>query len=70
MQLGNGEVCVLVRATWHGNGPFACLTPSATSSVADCHTPRHTADGWTAACQAAQNATSPFATLPVTNVWN
>jgi hypothetical protein len=70
MQLQNGEVCILVRATWHGNGPFACPTPSATSPVADCHTPEHTAEGWTAACQASQEESSPFAAVPVTNVWN
>lgn len=70
MQLQNGEVCVLVRATWHGSGPFACVTPSATSSVADCHTPEHTAHGWIAACQVAQDANSAFTNQPVASVWN
>lgn len=69
MQLGNGQVCILVRATWKGLGPFACPTPSS-AAVADCRTPHTTAHGWATACQATQDAASPFDPLPVTTVWN
>jgi hypothetical protein len=70
MRLQNGEVCIHVRASWKGLGPYACPTPSATSSVADCHAPEHAAHGWTTACQAEQNASSPFRTLKVGTVWD
>jgi hypothetical protein len=70
MRLQNGEVCVLVKGAWAGgSGPFACPTPSATSSVADCHTPEHSGAGWTTACQAEENASSPFRALGVVDVW-
>jgi len=69
MRLQNGEVCVLVNAQWDGRGPFACPTPSAAGSVADCRTPTKGAQGWTTECQAKENASSPFATVPVVNVW-
>lgn len=69
MRLHNGEVCVLVKATWAGLGPFACPTAGATSTVADCHAPEHTAHGWSTACQAKQNESSPFSAVPVVNVW-
>ncbi len=69
MRLHNGEVCVLVNAQWDGRGPFACPTPSATGSVADCRTPTKTAQGWSTECQAKENASSPFTTVPVVNVW-
>jgi hypothetical protein len=70
MRLQDGEVCVLVNATWDGRGPFACPTPSAASSLADCHTPVRTAQGWSTECQAEENATSPFDMIGVVNVWN
>ena len=70
MRLQNGEVCILVRATWKGLGPFACPTPSATDALADCHAPAFTAHGWTAACQARQDAPTPFDPVPVVDVWN
>jgi hypothetical protein len=70
MRLQNGEVCVLVNAAWDGRGPFACPTPSPTSSLADCHTPTKTAQGWSTECQAKENTTSPFDTVRVVNVWN
>jgi hypothetical protein len=69
MRLNNGEICVLVNAQWDGRGPFACPTPSAAGSVADCRAPTKTAQGWSAECQAMENASSPFATVPVANVW-
>ena len=69
MRIGNGEVCVLVKAAWAGLGPFACPTASATSTVADCHAPEHTAHGWSTACQAKENASSPFSAFGVVNVW-
>ena len=69
MRLRTGEVCVLVNAKWDGRGPFACPTPSATGSVADCRTPTKTAHGWSTECQAKENASSPFTTVPVVNVW-
>jgi hypothetical protein len=69
MRLQNGEVCVLVNAPWDGRGPFACPTPSATASVADCRTPTQTAQGWSTECQAKENASSPFTVMPVVNVW-
>ena len=69
MRLHNGEVCVLVNAQWDGRGPFACPTPSAAGSVADCRAPTKTAQGWSTECQAEENASSPFATVPVVNVW-
>jgi hypothetical protein len=70
MRLQNGEVCVLVNAAWNGRGPFACPTPGATSSLADCHTPTKTAQSWSTECQAKENASSPFTTVQVANVWN
>jgi hypothetical protein len=70
MRLQNGEVCVLVNAAWNGRGPFACPTPSTAGSVADCHTPDKTAHGWSTECQAKENATSPFDTVRIVNVWN
>ena len=70
MRLQNGEVCVLVNAAWDGRGPFACPTPGTTSSLADCHTPTQTAQGWSTECQAKENANSPFSTVRVVNVWN
>ena len=69
MRLHTGEVCILVNAHWDGRGPFACPTPSATGSVADCRTPTKTAHGWSTECQAKENASSPFTTVPVVNVW-
>jgi hypothetical protein len=69
MRLQNGEVCVLVKAQWDGRGPFACPTPSAAGSVADCRTPTKSAQGWSAECQAKENDSSPFNTVPVLNVW-
>jgi hypothetical protein len=69
MRLQNGEVCVLVNAQWHGRGPFACPTPSATASAADCRTPTQTAQGWSTECQAKENASSPFTVMSVVNVW-
>jgi hypothetical protein len=69
MRLNNGEVCVLVNARWDGRGPFACPTPSAAASVADCRTPAHTALGWSTECQAEETASSPFTVMPVENVW-
>jgi hypothetical protein len=69
MRLQNGEVCVLVNAQWDGRGPFACPTPSAAGSVADCRTPTKTAQGWSTECQAKETASSPFNTTPVVNVW-
>jgi hypothetical protein len=70
MRLQNGEVCVLVNAAWDGRGPFACPTPSAANSLADCRTPTQTAQGWSTQCQAKENAASPFNSVPVVNVWN
>ena len=70
MRLQNGEVCILVRGAWKGLGPFACPTPTATNSLADCHAPESTTHGWTAACQATQDASTPFDPVPVVNVWN
>jgi hypothetical protein len=69
MRLMNGEVCVLVNAPWDGRGPFACPTPSAAASVADCRAPTKTAQGWSTQCQAKENASSPFTVMPVVNVW-
>jgi hypothetical protein len=69
MRLQNGEVCVLVEAQWDGRGPFACPTPSATASVADCRAPTQKAHGWSTECQAKENASSPFTVMPVVNVW-
>jgi hypothetical protein len=69
MRLNNGEVCVLVNAPWDGRGPFACPTPSAAASVADCRTPTHTSPGWSTECQAKETASSPFTVMPVENVW-
>jgi hypothetical protein len=69
MRLNNGEVCVLVNAPWDGRGPFACPTPSAAASVADCRAPTQTAQGWSTECQAKENAASPFTVTPVVNVW-
>ena len=69
MRLKNGEVCVRVNAQWDGRGPFACPTPSAASSVADCRTPTKTAHGWSTECQAKENDASPFDTMAVLNVW-
>ena len=69
MRLTNGEVCVLVNAQWDGRGPFACPTPSAADSVADCRTPTKTAQAWSTECQAKENASSPFDTTPVVIVW-
>jgi len=69
MRLKNGEVCVLVNAPWDGRGPFACPTPSAAASVADCRAPTQTAQGWSTQCQANENASSPFTVMPVVNVW-
>jgi len=69
MRLKNGEVCVLVNAQWDGRGPFACPTPSAVASVADCRAPTQTAQGWSTECQAKENASSPFTVMPVVNVW-
>jgi hypothetical protein len=69
MRLQNGEVCVLVSAQWDGRGPFACPTPSAASSVADCRAPAQTTQGWSTECQAKENALSPFTVMPVVNVW-
>jgi hypothetical protein len=69
MRLNNGEVCVLVNAPWDGRGPFACPTPSAAASVADCRAPTHTALGWSTECQTMENASSPFTVTPVVNAW-
>jgi hypothetical protein len=69
MRLQNGEVCVLVEAQWDGRGPFACPTPSATASVADCRAPTQKALGWSTECQAKENPSSPFTVMPVVNVW-
>jgi hypothetical protein len=69
MRLQNGEVCVLVNAQWDGRGPFACPTPSAAASVADCRAPTQTGQGWSTECQAKENASSPFIVVPVVNVW-
>ena len=70
MRLHNGQVCILVRGTWDGRGPFACPTPTATNSLADCHAPEPTAQGWATSCQARQDASSPFNAVSVVNVWN
>ena len=70
MRLQNGGGCVLVKAAWAGSGPFACPTASATSTVADCHAPEHTAHGWSTACQAKEDASSPFSAFGVVNVWD
>ena len=70
MRLQNGEVCVLVKAAWNGRGPFACPTPGTAAAVADCHTPAKTGHGWSTECQAKENATSPFDTFRIVNVWN
>jgi hypothetical protein len=69
MRLQSGEVCVLVNAPWDGRGPFACPTPSAANSVADCRAPTKSAQGWSTECQAKENASSSFNTTPVVNVW-
>jgi hypothetical protein len=69
MRLNNGEVCVLVNAQWDGRGPFACPTPSAAASVADCRAPTQTAQVWSTECQAEENASSPFTVMAVVNVW-
>jgi hypothetical protein len=69
MRLQNSQVCVLVNAQWDGRGPFACPTPAATGSMADCRTPTKSAQGWSTSCQAKEAAASPFSTVPVLNVW-
>ena len=69
MRLVNGQVCVLVNAAWGGLGPFACPTPAAADSVADCHVPQQATPWWSAACQAQQSASSPFTALDVDTVW-
>ena len=53
-----------------GRGPFACPTPTATNSLADCHAPEPAAQGWATSCQAKQDASSPFSVVSVLNVWN
>jgi hypothetical protein len=70
MRLGNGQVCTLVNADWHGRGPFACSTPVTSGSLADCRAPVHGSQGWSASCQAKQEDASPFSTQRVANVWN
>jgi hypothetical protein len=69
MQLANGQVCILVAAAWGGLGPFACPTPGATNSVADCHVPQQAAPWWSSACQAQERATSAFSAARVVRVW-
>jgi hypothetical protein len=70
MRLGNGQVCILVNANWHGRGPFACPTPATSGSVADCRAPVHANQSWSVSCQAKQDDASPFSTQHVANVWN
>lgn len=69
MQLSNGQVCLLVAAAWGGLGPFACPTPGATSSVADCHVPQPARPWWSTACQAQESASSAFSAVQVVKVW-
>ena len=69
MQLSNGQVCILVAAAWGGLGPFACPTPGATGSVADCHIPRPADPWWSTACQAQESAASAFTADRVVKVW-
>jgi hypothetical protein len=69
MQLANGQVCILVAAAWGGLGPFACPTPGATGSAADCHIPRPADPWWSTACQAQESATSAFSADRVVKVW-
>lgn len=70
MQLADGQVCVLVEAAWSGLGPFACPTPTAGGSFADCHAPVRGTGGWSAPCQAAETSSSPFTTVRVQEAWN
>ncbi len=69
MQLSNGQVCILVSAAGGGLGPFACPTPGATSSVADCHGPQPAVPWWSAACQAQESASSAFSAVRVVKIW-
>jgi len=69
VQLANGQVCLLVAAAWGGLGPFACPTPGATSSVADCHVPQPATPWWSTACQAQESAASAFSLVRVVKVW-
>jgi hypothetical protein len=69
MQLANGQVCILVAAAWGGLGPFACPTPGATRSVADCRLPQPATPWWSTACQAQESATSAFSPARVVKVW-
>jgi hypothetical protein len=65
MQLSTGQVCTLVNAAWSGLGPFGCDgTPAA-----DCHPPQASSPLWTADCQDALNAASPFTAMTVEKVW-
>lgn len=70
MELADGQVCVLVDAAWSGLGPFACPAPTARGSFADCHPPVRGASAWSAACQNAETASSPFTTVLVHRAWN
>jgi len=69
MELSNGQVCILVSAAWGELGPFACPTPAATSSVADCHVPRRAVPWWSTACQAQESASSAFSAVRVVKIW-
>jgi len=70
MELADGQVCVLLDAAWSGLGPFACPTPTAGGSFADCHPPVRGASGWDAACQENETASSPFTTVLVQKAWS
>jgi len=69
VQLPNGQICILVAAAWDGLGPFACPTPGAVNSVADCHVPDQATPWWSTACQAQENTTSPYGAVRVVKVW-
>ena len=68
IELADGQVCSMVNAAWGGLGPFACLG-AAGGPLADCHSPVAGEPWWTADCQAAESASSPFSAERVVTVW-
>jgi hypothetical protein len=69
MKLSAGQVCLFANAAWGGLGPYECRPTRGGHAVADCHTPHHSADDWTADCQVHESTSSVFGTRSVAEVW-
>jgi hypothetical protein len=69
MQLAGGQLCLFGSGAWGGLGPYACHTSPGQEPVADCHAPVAGRPSWSAECQPAETARSPFRGQQVNEVW-